>query len=350
MAANPAEVGNPLGTAGAAESHFENLWNKGAFNEDGKPDPTQGQIVPRETPAAQTAAEPSTAAPSPQGADPGETEGPEYTDLTDYLAKTGVEAESFYKMPVQVKLGGETKAVPLSDVIKSYQQEADYTRKTQALAEQRRTWEGERQVAISTYQQQLAQASALGNLARQQLLAEFQNTDWNKLRMEDPVKWSVMNTDFNQRAGVIDRHIQQINEQAQAQEMQRQQELTQKVLPQEREKLLEARPEWRDEQQFQAAKTQMGEAARKLGFSDAELSQIYDHRYMIALDLASRYLALQAKSPDAVKRVRTAPHVAQPGARQTRDPQAVARQQAKERFDKNRRDPQAQATYFDTLV
>jgi hypothetical protein len=351
MAANPSEVGNPLGNAGAAESHFENLWQKGAFNADGKPDPVQGQLLPekevsRETPPVQAA--PAVPPTSPEG-EP-EPEGPEYTDLADYLTKTGVEAESFYKMPVTVKLDGKTQAVPLSDVIKSYQQEADYTRKTQALAEQRRTWEGERQVAISTYQQQLAQASALGNLARQQLLAEFQNIDWNKMRMEDPVKWSVMNTDFNQKAGVIDRHLAQINEQAQAQEMQRQQELSQKVLPAEREKLLEARPEWRDEQQFTAARAQMKDAATKLGFSDAELSQIYDHRYMIALDLASRYLALQAKSPEAVKRVRTAPHVAQPGARQTRDPQAVARTQAKERFEKNRRDPKAQEDYFSTLA
>jgi hypothetical protein len=355
MAANPSEVGNPLGSAGAAESHFENLWQKGAFNADGKPDVAQGQLplsandtkeVSRETPAAEAAP----AAASPQGAEAPEPEGPEYTDLTDYLAKTGVEAESFYKMPVQVKLGGETKAVPLSDVIKSYQQEADYTRKTQSLAEQRRTFESERQVAITTYQQQLSQASALGNLARQQLLGEFQNIDWNKMRMEDPVKWSVMNTDFNQRAAVIDRHIQQINEQAQVAEQQRQQDLASKVLPAEREKLLEARPEWRDDQQFQAAKTQMGEAARKLGFSDAEISQIYDHRYMVVLDLASRYLALQAKSPEAVKRVRTAPQTAQPGSRQTRDPQAVARSQAKERFEKNRRDPQAQADYFSTLL
>lgn len=349
MSANLAE--NPLGTAGAAEARFEGLWSAGAFNADGKPDAAQGQataepkVVP-ETPAAPPVAaaadSPSEAAPEPQE--------PEYTDLADYLQKTGLEAESFYKMPVTVKMDGQSKAIPLSDVIKSYAQEADYTKKTQALADQRRTFEGERQFAIDTYRQQLSQASALGNLARQQLLGEFQNIDWNKLRMEDPVKWSVMNTDFNQRAAVIDRHLQQVHEAANAQEAARQQELTQKVIPGEREKLLEARPEWRDEKQFQAARTQMSESARTLGFSEAEISQIYDHRYMVVLDLASRYLALQAKSPEAVKRVRTAPIVAQPGSRQTRDPQQVARQQAKERFDKNRRDPQAQERYFDTLT
>src|ERR1700685_2023489 len=252
MAANPSEVGNPLGTAQAAESQFENLWQKGAFNADGRPDAERGQTPPANT---ATPAAPATAAPPGAEAPAAATEeGPEYGDLTDYLTKTVVEPESFYKMPVTVKLDGATKAVPLSDVIKSYQQEADYTRKTQALAEQRRTWEGERQVAIQTYQQQLSQASALGHLARQQLLGEFQNIDWNKLRMEDPVKWSVMNTDFNQRSSVIDRHLAQINEQAQTAEMTRQQDLQQKVLPQEREKLLEDRPEWLGERQIKAAR------------------------------------------------------------------------------------------------
>ena len=332
----------------AAEDRFGALWDAGAFNADGKPNPAQGQETP---PVADKAAAPSPApTPAVEPSAAAEPEGPEYTDLSDYLAKTGVEAESFYKMPVKVKLDGAEKAIPLSDVIKSYQQEADYTRKTQTLAEQRRTFESERQVAIDAYRQQLAQAQALGNLGRQQLLAEFQNIDWNKLRMEDPVKWSVMNTDFNQRAGVIDRHLQQVVQEQQQQQLLQQQELTEKVLPAEREKLLEARPEWRDESQFAAAKLQMMKFGRDLGFSEAELNQIYDHRYMVALDLASRYLALQASSPAAVKRVRTAPHVAQPGARQVRDPAVVARQQAKERFEKNRRDPQAQADYFGTLA
>jgi hypothetical protein len=350
MSANLAE--NPLGGAQAAESRFEGLWNAGAFNADGKPDPTQGQLPAEEpqTPPAQTpaAVTPPSVTP-PEGEGPTEPEGPEYTDLSDYLTKTGVEADSFYKMPVTVKVDGETKAVPLADVIKSYQLERHVQNKSIAIAEEQRKFEGERTQAIQLWQQQIQQAQALGNLARQQLLAEFQNIDWNKLRMDDPVKWSVMNTDFNQRAAHIDQHLQQ----AQLQEQQRQAMLQQemaKKLPQERESMLNARPEWRDEQQFQAARGEMSSYARKLGFTDAEIQGVFDHRFMLVLHDAARYAQLQAQAPQAVKRVRTAPQVAQPGARQTRDPAVVARQQAKEQFQKNRRDPEAQANYFGTLV
>jgi hypothetical protein len=167
--------------------------------------------------------------------------------------------------------------------------------------------------------------------------------------MEDPVKWSVMNTDFNQRAAVIDNHIQQAAQAEQQRQTMAQQELAQK-LPQEREKMLELRPEWRDEKQFQAARGEMSSYARKLGFTDAEIQNVFDHRYMAVLHDAARYAQLQAQAPQAVKRVRTAPQVAQPGSRQTRDPAVVARQQAKEQFLKNRRDPDAQAAYFGTLT
>jgi hypothetical protein len=354
MSANPTAVNsfNGMSDPQVAEKHFEDLWTKGAFNPDGKPDATQGQAPERtDSPPAQDPADASSREvipPAELSAQP-EPEGPEYTDLTDYLTKTGVEADSFYKMPVTVKVDGESKAVPLSDVIKSFQLEGHFTKKSQALADEQRKFDSERSQAIEVWRQNIAQAAALGNVARNQLLGEFQNIDWNKLRMEDPVKWAVMNQDFNQRAAVIDQHLSQAAQAEQQRQQLAQQELM-KNLPQEREKMLEIRPEWRDEQQFQAARTEMSSYARKLGFTDAEIQSVFDHRFMAVLHDASRYAQLQAQAPSAVKRVRTAPHVAQPGARQTRDPQQVARQQAKERFEKNRRDPQAQADYFGTLA
>lgn len=353
MSAVPSDVNTFTGLSdvAATEGKFETLWNKGAFNPDGKPDPSQGQAEPETPPAAHQTA----AAPSPQSSPEAELsaqpepEGPEYSNLSEYLSKTGVEAESFYKMPVTVKIDGKTEDVPLSDVVKAYQLERHIQNKSIAVSEQQRAFETERTQAIEVWRQNITQAAALGNLARQQLMGEFQNIDWNKLRMEDPVKWAVMNADFNQKAGVIDKYIQDANHAEQQRQQVLQQELVQKI-PQEREKMLSLRPEWRDEKQFQAARTEMSSYAHKLGFTDAEIQNVFDHRFMAVLHDATRYAQLQAQAPQAVKRVRTAPQVAQPGARQTRDPQQVARQQAKETFQKNRRDTDAQANYFATLV
>jgi hypothetical protein len=341
---------NPLGQAGATEDTFQQLYDKGAFEPTSSAPPANEPPTARaETPPTQTATAPTVSPPADGQVAAAEPEGPEYQDLTDYLTKSQIEAESFYKMPVAVTVDGKVEKVPLADLLKGYSREADYTRKTQMLAEQRRNDEAQRQQAQVAIRQQYEQAQTLGNLAHQQLMAEFQGIDWNKLRMEDPTRWAVANQDFNNRAAAIQQHMAQVNQQRQQLEMQQQQELQQRVIPAEREKLYQARPEWRDDSQFQVARTQMIESARKLGFSDAELNQVFDHRYLIALDLASRYLNLQAQAPAAVKRVRTAPQVAQPGARQARDPKAVVQQQAKEAFRKNPRDERVAANYFETL-
>ncbi len=347
----PAASPNPLGVAGATEDQFQSLYDRGAFNADGVPD-----NAPAAPPAAASPRAESSGAPAaPTVADPGAApagaaeESPDFESLEDYLAKSNVEAASFYELPVSVRgADGTASQVKLSDLVNQYQFSAANTQRAQAIAENQRAFEAERQAAQQQLSQQLSQAQNLGHLARQQLLGEYQSIDWNKLRAEDPVRWSVMNTEFNQRANLIDQHLSQI-QQAQSQAQAEAQAQFQRSLPAEREKLMQARPEWRDEKQFQAARTQISDFARKLGFKDAELQNIYDHRYMLVLDMASRYAQLQAASPQAVKRVRTAPISAQPGARTQRDPQTVARTQAKEAFQKNPRDQDAAARYFGTL-
>ena len=114
--------------------------------------------------------------------------------------------------------------------------------------------------------------------------------------------------------------------------------------------MLTAVPQWRDDTKFKADRAVMQSMGQKMGFTPSELSQIYDHRQMLALHYASQFLALQDRSPQTLKKVRAAPQMASPGARITRDPNQVARAQAKERFQKNRKDPDAQAAYFETLV
>jgi len=351
--ANPTGVNsfNGLSDDSRASTHFENLWNAGAFNPDGKPDAAQGQS-PQPAPVnADPAApvEPAQAAPQPPENPPQNEEGPEYVDLDDYLAKSNIERESFLSIPVAVKVDGKTETIPLAEVVKGYSREADYTRKTQLLAEQQKSWEAQQQQAQKVWQEHLERAQTLANLAHQQLLAEFQGVDWNKLRMEDPIAWSVRTQEFNTKAGQIQHFLQQAESQRQ-QQLQQQQAEQSKQLAAQREKMLEARPEWRDNTKFQAARGEIASYARSRGYSDAEIGALSDHRLVLALHDASRWAQLQAQAPQAVKRVRAAPQSANPGARIQRDPAQAARSQAKEQFLKNRKNPDAQVAYFNTLA
>jgi hypothetical protein len=347
---------NPLGGAQALENRFENLWQGGAFDsqdpreaaqlraERGQASaPEQQQPVNGKLPAQQ----PTQAVPEQQTEQP--EEGPEYADLDDYLTRSNIERESFMSMPVNVKIDGKTERATLADLVKNYGLERHFQAKSIAFAEQQRAWEGEREKAKQALGQHLNSAETLAKLAHQQLLGEYQGIDWNKLRMEDPIQWSVRNQEFQNRANQIQQHLAQVQHQQQQLAQQAEQERLAK-LPQEREKMLDARPEWRDDTKFQAARAEMTGYARKLGYSDAEIGSIFDHRFMLILHDAARFAQLQAQAPQAAKRVRAAPQMANPGARIQRDPNQAALSQAKERWKRNPRDQDAAVALFDRLA
>lgn len=345
---------------------FQGLWDKGAFEPGATTvtaDPKRGEPArqepqrqePRQSP--QQAASPQQALqqePEPQQveppvAEPAADDGPEYQDLDDYLTRSQIDPESFRQMPVTVKVDGKTTQVPLSELINGYSREAHFTHKSQAFAEQQREWESQKQTVTQSLQQHLQTVTNLVTLAHQELLRDYQGIDWNKLQTEDPIRWSILDRQFQHRNAQIQQAMQQTAAQYQAQQQAQQQELAQR-LPQEEEKMLAAIPQWRDEAKFQADRVVMAQMGQKMGFTPAELSQILDHRQMLALHYASQFLKLQAQAPQRLKEVRAAPQMANPGARITRDPQAVQRGQAKANFMKNRKDPDAQAAYFETLV
>lgn len=302
--------------------------------------------TPDPTPAAAAV---DSSAPSQEDANAA-TEEPEYQSVEDYLSHAKLEPNSFYELPVTVKVDGKTSTVPLKDVLKSYQLEGHVQEKSRALAEQRQQWEADRTAAQQALGTQLQQAQSLGNLAHQQLLAEYQGINWNQLRIEDPAGWAVRNQEFQNRANQIAGHLNQVQQHQQQLAAQQQQELTTKVIPAEQERMYDARPEWRDSTKFQADTASMKQYAQTLGFKPAELAGIYDHRIMIALHDAARFAALQAKSPDALKRVRSAPIVTQPGARIARDPKVAALTQAKEALRRNPRSSDAQAAAFEAFA
>ena len=209
----------------SAAARAQALYDAGAF----APTDEQGRDLPPEQIAEMErraqGGQQAEAAPAQQQAPQGDQqqqapqdEGPEYQDLTDYLTKSQIEPDSFYKMPVTVKVDGQTKNVPLAEVIKSYQLEGHVNNKSIALAEQQRNFEAQRQQAMQTWGAQIKQAQTLGQLAHQQLLGEYQSIDWNKLRMEDPTRWAVANQEFNNRAAAIQQHLQQVQQQEQLQQ------------------------------------------------------------------------------------------------------------------------------------
>ena len=315
-----------------------------AASQASAPDPAPQ--VAADDPAIAAAA---AAAPEASAEEPAADETPDYVNVEDYLQKSGIERESFLALPIRVKVDGKESDVPLADVVKGFQLEKHFQAKSIAFAEQQKAWEAQTAQARDALGAQLKNAQVLGNIAHQELLGQYQAIDWNKLRIDDPAQWAVLDREFNNRAAAIQQQLGAVTAEQQRLAQEAQQQLL-ATLPKEREFMFNVHPEWRDEKSFQSARSDMLDSAKKYGFSEADLTGIYDHRIMLALHDLARFAKIQAQAPVAAKRVRAAPQVSAPGARMTRDPTQVAKNQARDRFLKNRRDPDAGAAYFETLV
>ena len=304
--------------------------------------PTGEQAKSVSTPQPEAAA----ATPEPAAAEP---QAEEFTNLDEYLTKAGLDRASFLELPVTVKVDGAESSVPLSTLLRTYQTDAHVTQKSQALAENQRKWEGEQAAARQVLQQQVQTAATVAQIAHQQILHEFQNIPWEQLKVQDPQQYIIKRQELQERFGAIQTEVQRLGQVQQQQAAEAQQRQAQQFEA-ERSRMLDAFPEWRDPAKFQVAQKELISYAKNIGFNDAEISNILDHRYMKVLHDASRYAALQAKSPAVLKIVRAAPPMAAPGARTTRDPKAAQFQQARAAMRQSPRNEDAQLAAFSLLA
>lgn len=338
------------GAAADTESQFQSFWDAGAFDSTDEP-PREDAQAAQTADDAPPADEPRVGDDPPaddaaKSAETAEEEAPQAQSLDELLASLKIDPQSARALNVPVKIDGVEKLVPLQDVLKSYQLEGHVNNKSIELSNQKVQFEQERDGWRQATQQALQQHQQMGQLALQMLNHDFSQVDWNTLRSQNPGEFAALQAEYANRQQQIAGFLQNVQAQ-QAQESQHQQQLLQQAIAQERERLVQAVPEWQDQKAFTEAQGKMVNYARSLGFKDAELNQIYDHRYMRILHDAARYQELQAAKPQALKQVRQAPAMAKPGSRTDTNPAAAKRQQVMDRLSRNPRDQDAQAAAFE---
>lgn len=217
-----------------------------------------------------------------------------------------------FRVKVKTEAGEEERDLSLEELAAGYMQSADYTRKTQALAEQAKQREQEVFQAVQqTTQQAQQQLQALQNLVLSAAAPELQNVNWQQLAMEDPARYVQLQARQQQLSQVLG------NLQAENQRLQQQQEA---VLNQQREQAIKHSLEYLSKEipgfNLEKERTQLFETGRKYGFQDGELSQVIDGRMLHVLRDAMQWRALQTSKPQALKKVADAPKVIRPAAPQ----------------------------------
>ena len=209
-----------------------------------------------------------------------------------------------------VKVDGKEIEVPKDELIRGYQREADYTRKTQKLAEERKLVESEFQQVRGEREQY---AQVLGQL--QHKLREFEppEPDWNRLEVEDPTEYARQWTSHQRRQQqqfAVQAEQERLNKVQQA-ELDR---LLKEAIAKEVVSLKEKIPEWSSPEKAKAEGMALLDYGQKLGFSEYELSTISDSRQLLALHKAWKYDQMMSKRPEFQAKIKKAPKMASPGS------------------------------------
>jgi len=260
-----------------------------------------------------------------QGQSEEQTEELQASDEVEYSEEESEEEQP--KPRYKVKAAGEEVEVELDELIKGYQQGTDYTKKSQALAEQRKAIEAERQHLEYVKQERQAYAQKLQALDSF-LTQQNRGVDLDVLKETDPIGYAVAVAEQSQREkqlAVVRAEQQRLAQQQQAEH----QASLQNHLRQESEKLVSLIPELATPQ-GDAVRKQIRDYAKSVGWTDEELSSVYDSRAVVSLYKAMKYEQLQKSKPEVTKKLQAAPKMMRSGTsapptKSTQDKQVMQR-------------------------
>lgn len=246
----------------------------------------------------------------------------------------------------RVKAAGEEREVTLDELIKSYQLGTDYTSKTQALAEQRKAVEAEK-AAVEQAKQLRDQYSQRLELIEKVLSEQNKAEDFESLKETDPIGYAVKVAEQSQnekRLLAVQAERQRLAQQQQSEHQAKLQE----IIAAESEKLAQAIPDWNTEK-GEEVRRDIRTYAKGLGYSDQELSAVYDSRAVQTLWKAAQYDKLVSNKPEVTKKVSEAPKMMKPGTAKISNPDADALKTDRNRLRKTGKARDA-ATIFERFM
>jgi hypothetical protein len=210
----------------------------------------------------------------------------------------------------RVKVDNEELEVDLDELIKGYSRTSDYTKKTQTLAEQRKQVEAERTKIEEAAKLRDTYAQRLQVI--EQMLSTQPEEDLTALKDSDPVGYAIKVAEKMEREKQL-AAVRQERESVQARQVAEQQENLKRHLAQEAERLRAAIPDMADDVKGEVIRKEIRDYAKSVGWSDQELSQVYDHRAVVTLYRAMQFEKLMKGKPVAQKKVAEAPKALKPG-------------------------------------
>ena len=249
-----------------------------------------------------------------------ETDEPEAEEETEADNEVVEHVEKTFR----VRLGDEEIDVTQEELVNSYMRQADYTRKTQTLAEQRKALETELGNVQSQRQSYDNQLQVL-----EQTLSQSEPTQqhWDQLYQDDPLEYT--------RQRDLQRDRKEALEQVHAERQRVHQETLAQIEEAKRQNLIKAHeqlpeliPEWLDQKVAEKEKAEVVKYAQRQGYSDDELKNVSDPRAISMIRKAYLYDELMSKKPVAQKKAKKAPKMTKSGQPKTSKQSSQRRKQS----------------------
>ena len=278
---------NPLlsnTTIQGAAKHIEGLMDtKGVIT---KPQEEEAQVEPKEEAKAETEVEQKPEA-QPEQEAPVEEEASE--------DQNAIEEQTTDLH--QVTVNGEKIDVDLEELKAGYQKDADYRRKTEEIAIEKRELKSEEDRLKKQYSTKMEDLNSLVVTLNAEINNDMNSKELDKLWDEDPTEAAKIDRRIQKRKNTIQEAQQKLREHQQTQ--------FQEILREEQRKLHLRHPEIADPIKGATVKSNIVSYLSSKGFSNEDVSRIYDSRmFDVIMDGMSFKKAKEAKPNLVSKKVK----------------------------------------------
>ena len=243
-----------------------------------------------------------------------EAENPDGLSAEDLVDQDQVE-ESQTPSTYTIKVDGKDVEVTLDELQAGYSRQADYTRKSQVLAEQRKKADEELAATQQERQHYLSQLEQFNTQADAKI-KEFSSTDWTKLKEEDPTEYMLKRDQYRELQD-NKRMVEEEQKNLQLKSQQEHEAKWQEELGRQQEIMAQRLPEWVDPDNGPKLKQNIKSFAVKKGFTEQEVNSLIDARSVDVLHKAMLYENLLA-AKISNKKTKVVPKVQKPGSPPTK--------------------------------
>lgn len=196
------------------------------------------------------------------------------------------------KPVVTVEIDGKPIELTKSEIQSGYLRQADYTRKTQALAEERKQYHA----VVQQAQEQEKVYSQLLPVMVQRMQQYMPQPPKPELIDADPVSYMKQKEGYEREMGDLQAAQAEMQRMSQKSQVEQEQQL-QALVAQNAQMLPELIPEWKEAKNYERDRIKLRDYLKSRNFSDQEIDQAYDARIVALAYDAMRWRELKNSKP-----------------------------------------------------